>query len=93
MDYPVKPDNDRIGVHKQRMIDVKTYNTEEKLKNGTRAAVRAIRPGDKKAILESFRELTDETLYSRFFAPKKELSEGGGPFESTEKHGFPPSRE
>jgi len=58
------------------MIDAKSYNVKETLRNGMQVTVRAIKADDKEAILESFRELTDETLYSRFFAPKKELSEG-----------------
>lgn len=37
--------------------------------------VRAIRQRDREALLESFKELKEETLYSRFFAPKKVLSE------------------
>jgi RimJ/RimL family protein N-acetyltransferase len=57
------------------VIDAKTYNVEETLRNGMRARFRAIRPEDKEAILESFKELDSETLYSRFFAPKKELSD------------------
>jgi GNAT superfamily N-acetyltransferase len=57
------------------MIDAKTYTTSETLRNGMRVTVRAIRADDKQAILESFKELDDETLYRRFFAPKKYLSE------------------
>jgi RimJ/RimL family protein N-acetyltransferase len=57
------------------MIDVKTYNVEEMLKNGLLVTVRAIRAQDKGAILESFKVLDDDTVYSRFFAPKKHLSD------------------
>jgi GNAT superfamily N-acetyltransferase len=57
------------------MIDTKTYNVVETLRNGMSVLVRAIRADDKDAILESFKGLDDETLYSRFFAPKKDLSE------------------
>jgi len=57
------------------MIDAKTYNISETLRNGMRVTVRAIRADDKDTILESFKGLDDETLYSRFFAPKKNLSE------------------
>jgi GNAT superfamily N-acetyltransferase len=57
------------------MIDAKQYNVGETLKNGLRVTVRAIRTDDKEAILESFKELDGETLYSRFFAPKKDLSD------------------
>jgi GNAT superfamily N-acetyltransferase len=57
------------------MIDAKIYNVGETLRNGMHVTVRAIRPNDKDAIFESFKELDGETLYSRFFAPKKDLSD------------------
>jgi GNAT superfamily N-acetyltransferase len=57
------------------MIDTKQYNVIETLRNGTSVIVRAIRSEDKELIIESFKELDGETLYSRFFAPKKELSD------------------
>jgi RimJ/RimL family protein N-acetyltransferase len=57
------------------MINAKTYNVRETLKNGMSVTVRAIMADDKGTILESFKGLDDETLYSRFFAPKKDLSE------------------
>jgi RimJ/RimL family protein N-acetyltransferase len=57
------------------MIDAKTYTVRETLRNGMSVTVRAIRANDKDAILESFKELDGETLYSRFFAPKKYLSD------------------
>jgi GNAT superfamily N-acetyltransferase len=57
------------------MIDAKAYNVAETLRNGMRITVRAIRTGDKEALLTSFKDLDDETLYRRFFAPKKELSD------------------
>jgi GNAT superfamily N-acetyltransferase len=58
------------------MIHAETYNAGEMLKNGTRVTVRAIRADDKEGILASFKELDDDTLYRRFFAPKKDLSDG-----------------
>jgi GNAT superfamily N-acetyltransferase len=57
------------------MIEAKTYNVGETLRNGMHVTVRAIRSDDREAILESFRELDDDTLYRRFFAPKKDLSD------------------
>jgi len=55
-------------------MDARTYNFRETLKKGLSVTVRAIRADDKEGILESFKELDDDTLYRRFFAPKKELS-------------------
>jgi GNAT superfamily N-acetyltransferase len=57
------------------VIDAKIYNVGETLRNGMRVTIRAIRADDKEAILKSFKELDGETLYSRFFAPKKDLSD------------------
>jgi len=55
------------------VIDAKTYNVGETLRNGMHVTVRAIRADDKQGILEAFKDLAAETLYSRFFAPKKHL--------------------
>jgi GNAT superfamily N-acetyltransferase len=57
------------------MIDAKTYNVGETLKNGLSVTVRAIRSDDKQGIREAFKDLADETIYSRVFAPKKDLSD------------------
>ena len=57
------------------MVDFSNYLAREKLKDGTEVTVRAIRPDDGPAILEAFRELDAESIYRRFFSPKKELSD------------------
>ena len=57
------------------MVDFSNYLAREKLKDGTEVTVRAIRPGDGPAILEAFRALDAESIYRRFFSPKKELSD------------------
>ena len=57
------------------MVDFSNYSVREKLKDGTEVTVRAIRPGDGPAILEAFRALDAESIYRRFFSPKKELSD------------------
>jgi RimJ/RimL family protein N-acetyltransferase len=51
------------------------YSALETLKDGTEVTVRAIRPEDGPAILEAFRALDAESIYRRFFSPKKELSD------------------
>jgi RimJ/RimL family protein N-acetyltransferase len=55
--------------------DLANYSVHDRLKDGTEVAVRAIRPEDGPAILEAFRELDAESIYRRFFSPKKELSD------------------
>lgn len=57
------------------MVDFSNYLARERLKDGTEVTVRAIRPEDGPAILEAFRELDAESIYRRFFSPKKELSD------------------
>ena len=57
------------------MVDFSNYLARETLKDGTEVTVRAIRPDDGPAILEAFRALDAESIYRRFFSPKKELSD------------------
>jgi RimJ/RimL family protein N-acetyltransferase len=57
------------------VVDFTNYSARETLKDGTEVTVRAIRPEDGPAILEAFRELDAESIYRRFFSPKKELSD------------------
>jgi RimJ/RimL family protein N-acetyltransferase len=56
------------------MVDPNDYLEHETLKDGTRVTVRAIRPGDAPSILEAFGNLDRESVYRRFFSPKRELS-------------------
>jgi RimJ/RimL family protein N-acetyltransferase len=55
-------------------MDARSYAASETLKDGTVVTVRAIRPGDAGAILQAFRGLDRESVYRRFFSPKKDLS-------------------
>jgi RimJ/RimL family protein N-acetyltransferase len=56
------------------MFDPSHYLEHETLKDGTKVTVRAIRPEDGPSILEEFGNLDGESVYRRFFTPKKELS-------------------
>ncbi len=51
------------------------YQVSEHLRNGTEVTVRAIRPEDKELFVEAFRDLNEDTIYMRFFGPKKEITE------------------
>lgn len=42
------------------------------LKNGVAITLRAIRPDDRQRLLAAFRKLEPSTIYTRFFAPRKE---------------------
>jgi GNAT superfamily N-acetyltransferase len=55
--------------------DPARYRFEETLKDGTPVVLRAIRPDDRERIRSAFRKLERETIYTRFFGPKSELSD------------------
>ncbi len=57
------------------MIDVHNYSVKEILKNGTTVTLRAIRTDDKNRIVEAFKNLEPESIYTRFFVPKNHLSD------------------
>ena len=57
------------------MIAFGSYLACDRLKDGTEVTVRAIRHGDGPAILVAFSQLDAESIYRRFFSPKKELSD------------------
>jgi ribosomal protein S18 acetylase RimI-like enzyme len=56
--------------------DSRAYLVRETLKDGDKVTVRAIRPDDAPRILDVFGRLDRDSIYRRFFSPKKELSDG-----------------
>jgi hypothetical protein len=56
------------------MLDLRNFATTEQLKDGTSVTVRAVRPDDKGRIMAAFRELEAETIYTRYFQYKSELT-------------------
>lgn len=56
-------------------MDARSYHVEDKLRNGTAATIRAIRPDDKQRLIDAFEKLHPETIYRRWFSHKKELTE------------------
>ena len=56
------------------MIDARNYTVDETLKDGTRVTIRAIRPDDRDRIATAFRHLDRESVYTRFFTYKSELT-------------------
>ena len=56
-------------------MDPRNYTVSEVLKDGTAVTIRAIRREDKGRLLEAFKSLDRESVYRRFFSPKKELSD------------------
>jgi GNAT superfamily N-acetyltransferase len=57
------------------MIDAANYDEIETLKNGMRVRIRSIRPDDKNRLVEAFKNLDLESIYTRFFYHKKSLTE------------------
>ncbi len=57
------------------MRDPKEYIFNETLKDGTPVILRGTRPEDGPNIRQAFRKLERETVYTRFFGPKSDLSE------------------
>jgi RimJ/RimL family protein N-acetyltransferase len=58
-----------------KMNDLMYYRVTESLRNGSEVTIRAIRPEDKGLMIAAFRELDENTIYMRFFAPKKDLTD------------------
>jgi len=56
------------------MIDATTYDETETLKDGIEVKVRSIRPDDKNRLVEAFKNLDPESIYTRFFYHKKMLT-------------------
>ena len=59
----------------KRVDELARYRFEETLKDGRAVVLRAIRPDDRERIRNAFRKLERETIYTRFFGPKSELSD------------------
>ena len=56
------------------MIDARNYSVTETLRNGLEVCFRAARPDDGDLVIEAFHKLDPESVYLRFFGPKKEIS-------------------
>ena len=55
-------------------MDPGNYNANETLRDGTVVAIRSIRREDSSSVLAAFKSMDKESVYRRFFSPKKELS-------------------
>jgi len=55
-------------------MDARHYMVTESLRNGIELCIRAARPDDVERVVEAFQALEKESIYLRFFGPKKELS-------------------
>jgi RimJ/RimL family protein N-acetyltransferase len=57
------------------MSNVAAYLAKEALKDGNEVTIRAVRPDDKERLVKAFLHLQPQTIRTRFFYPKKTLSE------------------
>ncbi|QEG22541.1 Acetyltransferase Pat [Mariniblastus fucicola] len=56
-------------------MDVKDYFVESTLRDGSPVILRAIRPTDKQALQTALQNLGSDSRYSRFFYPKRKLTD------------------
>ena len=56
-------------------MNAQQYYEKEILRNGLEVVFRAVRPEDTERIVEAFKELEAQSIYTRFFGPKKEITE------------------
>lgn len=59
----------------QPLEQPESYSREVELDDGGRLLVRPIQPDDKAALQEGLKQLSRDSVYRRFFSPKRELSE------------------
>jgi GNAT superfamily N-acetyltransferase len=67
-----KASNDRVAT---LMKDIEQYHAEDRLRDGCRVWLRAVRPSDRDLLREGMHHLSPESAYRRFFTAKRELSE------------------
>jgi RimJ/RimL family protein N-acetyltransferase len=51
------------------------YSVTELLRDGSRIEIRALKPSDRDQLQSAVGRMSDETIHSRFFAPKRRFSE------------------
>ena len=56
-------------------MDVANYIAAEGLRDGAVLEIRALRPSDRAGMIEAIGRFSNEALYRRFFAPKRNFSE------------------
>ncbi len=56
------------------MTDARNFSVDDTLRNGLRVTIRAVRTEDRVRIAKAFEQLDRESVYTRFFSYKSELS-------------------
>jgi ribosomal protein S18 acetylase RimI-like enzyme len=57
------------------VLDAKSYSAIETLRNGRQAEIRALRPEDRTGLIAAVDRTGEQSLYRRFFAPKRGFTE------------------
>jgi GNAT superfamily N-acetyltransferase len=57
------------------MNNTRDYSVSDVMKDGTRVTIRAVRPDDRNRFLEAFRLLEKDSIYTRFFSRRNDLSD------------------
>jgi len=57
------------------MSEAASFSTTEVLRDGQRVEIRALRPGDRDALLAAASRTSDQSLYRRFFAVRRTFSD------------------
>jgi len=63
------------GREEEAMTDAGGFKRVETLRNGLAVTIRSLRPDDRERIVAAFRQLDRESVYTRLFAYRSELSE------------------
>lgn len=56
-------------------MDAATYSATETLRDGGRIKIRALKPTDRDELHRAVDRMSDESIYRRFFVPKRQFSE------------------
>ena len=56
-------------------MELNRYRATETLRDGRRLEIRALQPGDRGALEAAVGRMSDESIYRRFFAPKRHFSD------------------
>ena len=62
------------------MPDPGDFTVSATLRNGLAMTIRALRPDDQERIARAISELDRESIYTRLFTYRRELSHSGDPF-------------
>ena len=62
---------------RSRAEDLSNYNVTENLRDQRKVTIRAVRPDDKGLVIEALKTVSAESIYRRFFTPRREISASG----------------